>query len=250
MKFTGIVPGVITESITFARGATVLDAGAFIGMASVTQRYKGTNESPKDCLYAKTCRLLTVSLDINMDVLGQKRYSHQLLRLISAGRVNADDGDKGWRRCLYGHRMIIVGFEDSSAGQRRVVVKDLVGGLGLKDAGSSGDQSTGQELSWQDGQQRHVRKVFQNVSNEARDPAATAIPLLRKYPPSGGLGMRALAVWSYWPIDDASDELSFPRGAELQEVEDINGDWFLGSYAGKMGLFPSNHVRCLDVVKS
>lgn len=148
--------------------------------------------------------------------------------------------------------MIVVGFEDSSAGQRRVVVKDMVGGLGLKHSKDGGeDQSISQELSWQDGQQRHVRKVFgQDTSNEMQDSATTATPLLRKYPPSGGWGMRALAVWSYWPEEDATDSLPFPRGAEIKEVEDINGDWFLGSYCGKMGVFPSNHVRVLDVVKT
>lgn len=172
------------------------------------------------------------------------------LKLISAGRISVDDGDKGWRKCQNGHRMIVVGFEDSSAGQRRVVVKDLVGGLGLKDGGDSGDQSISQELSWQDGQQRHVRRVFgQNASSEMQS-SATTTPLLRKYPPSGGSGMRALAVWSYWPEEDATDELPFPRGAEIREIEDINGDWFLGSYCGKMGVFPSNHVRVLDAVKT
>ncbi|KAL8806005.1 MAG: hypothetical protein Q9200_005211 [Gallowayella weberi] len=172
------------------------------------------------------------------------------LKLISAGHVTIENGDKGWRKCFNGHRMTVVGFEDSSAGQRRVVVQDLVGGLGLKNDGGSNDQAAGQELSWQEGQQRHVRKVFgHDAVTQERDSATTTAPLLRKYPPSGGTGMRALAVWGYWPEDDASDELSFPRGAEIREVEDINGDWFLGSYAGKMGLFPGNHVRKLDTGK-
>ena len=172
------------------------------------------------------------------------------LGLISAGHIGVDDSDKGWRKCPNGHRMIVIGFEDCSAGQRRVIVKDLVGGLGLKTAGDSNHHGTGQELSWQDGQQHHIRRVFgQETSNETEDSGTIASPLLRNYPPSGGLGMRALAVWSYWPEEDAIDELSFPRGAEIREVEDINGDWSLGSYSGKIGFFPSNHVRVLDGVK-
>ncbi|KAL8803821.1 MAG: hypothetical protein Q9182_002953 [Xanthomendoza sp. 2 TL-2023] len=169
------------------------------------------------------------------------------MKLISAGHVSVENGDKGWRKCFNGHRMTVVGFEDSSAGQRRVVVQDLVGGLGLKNDGGSNGQAAGQELSWQEGQQRHVRKVFgQDAVQQERDLVTTTAPLLRKYPPSGGTGMHALAVWGYWPENVASDELSFPRGAEVREVEDINGDWFIGSYAGKMGLFPGNHVRVLD----
>ncbi|KAL8774254.1 MAG: hypothetical protein Q9209_001005 [Squamulea sp. 1 TL-2023] len=172
------------------------------------------------------------------------------LKLISAGRISTDDGDKGWRKCQDGHRMIVVGFEDSSAGQRRVVVKDLVGGLGLKGAGDSGNQSSSQELSWQDGQQHHVRTVFgQEAFHEIQEAAAAAAPLLRQYPPNGGLGLHALAIWSYWPEGEASDELPFPRGAEIKEIEDINGDWYVGTYAGRIGLFPSNHVRVLDILK-
>ncbi|KAL8868440.1 MAG: hypothetical protein Q9198_008177, partial [Flavoplaca austrocitrina] len=229
-KFTGIARGVRWANIIFAHGVTVLDEVVFIGMGSGMQRYKDFNEMSKTPRNRKIQRPLMVSSGINSGAPTQ----------MCAGRINVDDGDKGWRKCPNGHRMIVVGFEDSSAGQRRVIVKDLVGGLGLKDAGNSNsDQSRSQELSWHDGQQRHVRKVFgQDRSGEMQDGTASAMPLLRKYPPNGGTGMRALAVWSYWPEDGATDELPFPRGAEIREVEDINGDWFLGSYCGKMGVFP------------
>ncbi|KAL8978927.1 MAG: hypothetical protein Q9205_005620 [Flavoplaca limonia] len=240
-NFTGIARGVRWANIIFAHVVIVLDEVVFIGMGSGMQRYKDFNEMSKTHRNRKIQRPLMVSSGINSGALTQ-----------IAGRISVDDGDKGWRKCPNGHRMIVVGFEDSSAGQRRVIVKDLVGGLGLKDAGNSNsDQNRSQELSWHDGQQRHVRKVFgQDRSGETQDGTASATPLLRKYPPNGGTGMRALAVWSYWPEDGAADELPFPRGAEIREVEDINGDWFLGSYCGKMGVFPSNHVRILDVVKT
>ncbi|KAL8940311.1 MAG: hypothetical protein Q9216_002866 [Gyalolechia sp. 2 TL-2023] len=175
------------------------------------------------------------------------------LKLVSDGRISADNGDKGWRKCPSGHRMIVVGFEDSPAGQRRVIVRDLVGGHGLKHDGSSAEESMKQEWSWQDGQQRQVRTLSKPVSsslNESRDAGTTAGPLLRRYPPSGGTGMRVLALWTYLPRDEAQDELSFPKGAEIQEVENINGDWFVGCYAGRSGLFPGNYVRVLDIVRA
>ncbi|KAL8720369.1 MAG: hypothetical protein Q9225_002757 [Loekoesia sp. 1 TL-2023] len=178
--------------------------------------------------------------------------TNSYLKLISDGRITTDNGDKGWRRCPSGHRMIVIGFEDSPAGQRRVIVKDLVGGHGLKNDGNNAEQTAKQEWSWQDGQQRHVRTVSKHA-HEAQDAAGTAAvtsPLLRKYPPSGGLGMRVLALWSYWPRDEAQDELAFPRGAEIREAENINGDWFVGCYSGRMGLFPGNYVRVLDIVRS
>jgi hypothetical protein len=39
------------------------------------------------------------------------------------------------------------------------------------------------------------------------------------------------------------DELMFPKGAEVLEVEDVNGEWFHGLYMGKQGLFPAPYVR-------
>ncbi|KAL8960062.1 MAG: hypothetical protein Q9193_003170 [Seirophora villosa] len=178
------------------------------------------------------------------------------LNLISTGRISAENGDKGWRRCPSGHRMIVIGFEDSSAGQRRVTVKDLVGGHALKNDGiNDAAQASGmqqQEWSWQDGPQRHVRTVSKQAAGESQGAPSPAGPLSRRVPPSGGLGMRALALWSYWPREEEGahdDELPFPRGAEVREVENINGDWFVGCYAGRTGLFPGNYVRVLDVVR-
>ncbi|KAL8687890.1 MAG: hypothetical protein Q9218_006063 [Villophora microphyllina] len=167
--------------------------------------------------------------------------------LINTGRINHDDGDKGWRRCPNGHRMIVVGFEDSSAGQRRVVVKDLVGGRGLKDNGNDEPQRTDHKLSWQDGGQHHVRTVSkQAIPGAERELGTTGNASLHNYPPSGGSGLPVLALWSYWPEHQSQDDLTFPRGAEIWEVENINGDWFIGSYAGKMGVFPEQYVRTLE----
>lgn len=171
------------------------------------------------------------------------------LNLISSGRISNDYGDKGWRRCPNGHRMITLGFEDSSAGQRRVVVKDLVGGHGLKDKGIDGPQVASHELSWQDGDQQHVRTVSkQPVLSGEREGGTTENAFLQHHLPSGGSGMRVLALWSYWPQNPSQDDLTFPRGAEIWEVENINGDWFIGSYAGKTGLFPEKYVRVLEKV--
>ena len=55
--------------------------------------------------------------------------------------------------------------------------------------------------------------------------------------------MRVSAQWSYWPKDSDDDELAFPRGAEIQECENIDGDWSWGVYCGRKGLFPSNYCK-------
>ena len=169
------------------------------------------------------------------------------LKLVASGRISKENGDKGWRRCLKGHRMVVVGFEDSVRGQKRVIVKDLVGGYALKDEASKAATAS-EEWSWRDGDERQVRTVSKQVAANHHGEDTSTVPLLQKYPPDGGIGMRVEALYSWWPQDGVKDELAFPKGAEIREVEDINGDWFWGCYAGAKGLFPGNYVRVLDMV--
>ena len=172
-------------------------------------------------------------------------------RLANTGKITSENGPQGWRRCPRDHRMMVVGFEDSASGQRRIVVKDIVGGLALKDEAENDSRG---EWSWWDEeqQQRRQAKPFagetpptDNNTASSQNPPPS---LLKKYPPNGGVGIRVLALWGYWPEDGVRDELAFPKGAEIRECEDINQDWFWGVYCGRKGLFPGNHGRVVGVV--
>ena len=145
------------------------------------------------------------------------------LKLMKRGIVTPENGPKGWRRCPAGHRMIVIGFEDSSAGQRRMVVDDLVGGHAPPEDDYTPTLGGGARSENDGGGQQPV--------------------LLQQYPPSGGSGMHVLALWSWWPGEGVTDELAFPKGAEVREVKDVNGDWFWGVYCGMEGVFPGAYVR-------
>jgi len=54
-----------------------------------------------------------------------------------------------------------------------------------------------------------------------------------------------LARWGYWPDAGDEDELGFPRGAEIREAANVNGDWYWGVYNGAKGLFPAAYVSSL-----
>ena len=54
-------------------------------------------------------------------------------RLVAAGKISKENGHQGWRRCLHGHRMEVVGFERWEEGEKRVIIRALVGGHALKD---------------------------------------------------------------------------------------------------------------------
>ncbi|KAF2030767.1 hypothetical protein EK21DRAFT_64918 [Setomelanomma holmii] len=126
-------------------------------------------------------------------------------KLNVAGRITKEDGINGWRKCLHGHRMVVIGFEDRDGGQRRIVVRDLVGGYTLK------------------------------------EDASVAVPAQR-FPPDGGIGLHLRARWNYLPEDGVKDELAFPRHGEIREATKINEDWYWGVYCGGTGLLPAGFV--------
>lgn len=169
---------------------------------------------------------------------------------VKQGRITRENGPNGWRRCIRGHRMVVIGFEDRDGGQRRVVVRDLVGGFSLRDVSEEAPSSasatadsqprspTGATWRDSDGSVHRYRTPASPSS-----PAAAASTL--RFPPDGGIGLRVQARWSYFPAEDDQDELGFPKYAEIREAEDMNGDWFWGVYAGQKGLFPGAYVRVL-----
>lgn len=177
-------------------------------------------------------------------------------KLVVSGRIGKEDGMNGWRRCLRGHRMIIVGFEDRDGGQRRIVVRDLVGGFALRESeetepksptsANTNSNSTANFTSSSNWSWRDIDGSIQKY--RVSSPSGTSSPsgaphMTTRFPPDGGVGLRVQANWSYFPAEDVKDELGFPRNAEIREAEDINGDWFWGVYAGRKGLFPGNYGR-------
>lgn len=90
-----------------------------------------------------------------------------------------------------------------------------------------------------------TRVVATDVAADVSFTAQESSECTKDFPPHGGPGMTALALWSWYPGERDSDELLFPRGAELEEVFDVNGDWFHGVYLGARGLFPSTYVKIL-----
>jgi len=150
--------------------------------------------------------------------------------------------------------MVVLGFEEWRGGQRRVVVQDLVGGWTLVTEPAEGPQINAGELekwSWASGTKFRLvtREVGAIAPMYGLRENANAQPDIG-FPPDGGSGMKAVALWSWWPSEkegEGDGELLFPRGAEVRECIDVNGDWFFGSYMGKKGLFPAPYVRVVDV---
>jgi len=69
---------------------------------------------------------------------------------------------------------------------------------------------------------------------EAAPPAGPPQPL------GGGLPT-ATAEYDYEATED--NEISFPEGAKITDVEFPDDDWWSGSYGGRTGLFPANYVK-------
>ncbi|RKF71732.1 putative ring finger domain-containing protein [Golovinomyces cichoracearum] len=176
-------------------------------------------------------------------------------KLVWSRRISIENGPSGWRRCLKGHRMVIVGFLDKNGGQRRHLVNDQVGGKCLRQKPCTTPEIAEKGLqvwSWGDG--LHVRgddSHYKLVTTDVQKSPPSNSGSLKKnsnssFPADGGVGKKAIAIWGWFPASNLDDELLFPRGAEIRECKDVNGDWFHGTYMGRQGLFPSNYVRILD----
>lgn len=165
-------------------------------------------------------------------------------RLVTNRRISVENGLKGWRRCLEGHRMIIIGFESNHGGQRRLIASDLIGGWLLRtEAFPSTDFPELQKWSW--GETEQQRKLVTNNVMNTIPPSVPGFEQETGFPPEGGTGMRCVARWSWYPEEGADDELAFPKGAEIRECEDVNGEWWHGTYMGRRGLFPSVYGRVI-----
>ena len=170
------------------------------------------------------------------------------LKLISTNQLSKENGEQGWRRCLNGHRMIILGFDDGPLGQHRIVVRDLVGGHALKDNNSNTASSLSAEqnkLEWRWRDEGAVRTASHTTPSNSPSlgyPSSSSSP---QYPPSGGVGLAAVALWAYWPEEDANDQLGFPKHAEIREAVDVNGDWFWGVYCGRGDFWPGAYARVI-----
>jgi hypothetical protein len=141
--------------------------------------------------------------------------------------------------------MVIIGFTVGKVGQWRFVDRDLVGGRALRSEpfeSPEAEERGLQKWTWQQGDQKLERLVTKDVSSSAPSSYGS-LSFMQAFPPDGGLGLRGVARFAWFPAEGADDELLFPRGAEIKEIEDINGDWFFGTYMGAKGLFPAPYVR-------
>lgn len=148
--------------------------------------------------------------------------------------------------------MVILGFDDRHGGQRRIIIHDLVGGRGVhlepfnQNTGGTSKSSTElQKWSWGDEPLVRCKLVTTNVMMSAPSYVA-GVEQERDFPPDGGVGLRAVAKFSWYPEAGADDELMFPKGAVVAECRNVNDDWFHGTYMGSRGIFPSNYVVVLE----
>ncbi|KAL4757178.1 putative actin binding protein [Aspergillus foveolatus] len=84
------------------------------------------------------------------------------------------------------------------------------------------------------------------AESDIRPANAHASETLADPTPTSGSHVKptAKALYDYEAAED--NELSFPEGAEIINIEFPDDDWWLGEFRGKTGLFPANYVQLDD----
>ncbi|KAL2154136.1 hypothetical protein VTH82DRAFT_2812 [Thermothelomyces myriococcoides] len=87
----------------------------------------------------------------------------------------------------------------------------------------------------------HEEEEAAATQTAATQPAAPAPAAQQEEAPAAASGLTATAQYDYEAAED--NELSFPEGAVITNLEFPDDDWWFGHYGGASGLFPANYVQ-------
>ena len=177
---------------------------------------------------------------------------HSMLR---SGEILAAEGPRGWRKCPNGHRMLIIGFQESLGEQKRVVVENVVGGWRIPEEDTIPDHSTNSPThtsgNIEGATSASISRTHRRSDSQSADPRGPGMPFATVRP-SGDQSDRShdpplqdhsrlmRVLWARIPDEgpENADELELPKGAVISEVFELNETWSWGIYCRRGGLFP------------
>ncbi|KAL5614404.1 uncharacterized protein BROUX77_000241 [Berkeleyomyces rouxiae] len=92
----------------------------------------------------------------------------------------------------------------------------------------------------EEGDEQEEERAAPPAPPAASEPEPEAAPAPAA-PGGGDEGQTATAQYDYEAAED--NEVSFPEGAIVTNIEFPDEDWWFGHYGGKSGLFPANYVE-------
>ncbi|KAI0841091.1 hypothetical protein F5Y06DRAFT_260631 [Hypoxylon sp. FL0890] len=156
----------------------------------------------------------------------------------------------------FGHEQVVEAPAASSGGKRALIQYDYEKAEDNELELREGEYVTNIEMVdedwWMGTNARGETGLFPSnyvelVDDEAEEPAAghAAVPPppapAAEPEPAAGTGHTATAQFDYEAAED--NELSFPEGAKITNLEFPDEDWWFGHYKGASGLFPANYVQ-------
>ncbi|KAI9665185.1 MAG: hypothetical protein M1831_002195 [Alyxoria varia] len=167
--------------------------------------------------------------------------------LQAEGRIAPQDGLEGSRRCPTGHRMLLIGFENMENRRHRIVLGGPVGGWSMDETVE--DPNKSHVWHWSDEssmQQRKIPSKATTASSEQQQHQQNTTNAQQQAAAPASTNAAVCALWQFFPGDDVKMALSFPKHAVIEEVTDINGDWWQGVYCRRFGCFPAAYTRRLE----
>ncbi|KMU81259.1 hypothetical protein CISG_02636 [Coccidioides immitis RMSCC 3703] len=84
--------------------------------------------------------------------------------------------------------------------------------------------------------------LYQPASSSTQIPPAQPAPAQHTAAqPAESHGRTATALYDYEAAED--NEIAFPEGARITNIEFPDEDWWVGVFGGQRGLFPANYVQ-------
>ena len=236
--------------LTFSRDSKTLNSRNLASITSSANRDLCTRNSMPDatpCLLVSQPSRLSVASDSNNGFTSVFNHSTSFME-VSSSDDEASEADNGAPSAAKRMASVLYSFQATTEEDISIFENEMVEIVEEEDNGWCwGVNSRGEEGYFPSSYVQLVARP----STPGSITSSTSIPSLHTQGSSTSAQSRSLRVRSICAYDAGeNDELSFPEGILIQVVSKEDEDWWMGSYNGKVGVFPVGAVQEIEELTS